>query len=521
MRSPVAEKFLSLGVALHRERRFAEAEAYYRQALELDETDADIRLHLAESLREQDQFEEALHILGDAGTSSALNARGLALADLGRLAEALPLLSQAVKLAPSDPDPLVNLAHLVARMSRAEEAMGYFIAALKLAPLHVGALTGLGLLERDLRHFDNAAECLRRTLKQEPQRAPLWNNLALVLDEMGERVEAEAAYRKCLSLDPNAASARCNLGMTLLAQGNLEEGFKAYEARWQRSDMPPRSFAQPQWQGEPLAGKTILLHAEQCLGDSLHFCRYAPLVKSLGAERVLLEVQPPLADLMRSLKGVDLVLRQNQAPLPDFDCHCPLLSLPTLFATSLDTIPASIPYLSPDPILARDKRDWLRRQSGLKIGLAWQGNAKFRGEDWRSPGLALLARALRVVPKARLVCLQSGGRSEFLKTLGEQALDLGHEVDSQTAPFAETAALMAGLDLVISSDTSVPHLAGALGVPTWMALPMPAEWRWLEGRTDSPWYPSLRLFRQHKRDDWVSVERDLANALQEWGAACG
>ncbi|CAA6603249.1 hypothetical protein MTBLM1_10269 [Rhodospirillaceae bacterium LM-1] len=513
MRSPLAEKYLSLGMAVHRERQSAAAEDFYRLALNEAPDDAEILVLLAEALREQDKASDALIALGKLATPSALNSRGMCLADLGRMNEALPVLAQAVSLAPSDPDPLVNLANLVARMSRVEEAMGYYLAALKLAPLHVGALSGLSLLERDLRHFGNALECARRAIGQEPGRADLWNNLALVQDEMGLRADAEASYRRCLSLAPGHAEAQCNLGMTLLAQGKLVEGFKAYEARWRRPDMPPRPFAQQQWQGESLVGKTILLLAEQCLGDTLHFCRYAPLVKARGAATVILEAQAPLVPLMRSLEGVDLILAQGAA-LPAFDCHCPLLSLPAAFGTSLETIPANIPYLKPDPAMALEKRRWLNSVPGLKIGLIWQGNAKYRGEDWRSPGLELFAQVAGARQDARIVCLQANGRSEFLAALGDQALDLDHEVDADTPPFAETAALLAGLDLVIASDTSVPHLAGAMGVPVWMALPHASEWRWLEERTDSPWYPSLRLFRQDAPDDWTAVRHRMIKALQ-------
>ncbi|TAN56873.1 MAG: glycosyltransferase family 41 protein [Rhodospirillales bacterium] len=472
-------------------------------------------------MREQGRFEDVLSLLNDDSSAGALNARGLALGELGRLTEALPLLSQAVMLTPDDPDPLVNLAGLVSRMSRAEEAMNYYLAALKMAPLHVGALSGLGLLERDLRHYENAEECLKRALTQEPGRFQLWNNLALIQDEMGERKQAEESYRQCLALAPDLAAAQCNLGINLLAQGRLIEGFQAYESRWKLADMPPRPFAQPQWRGEDLEGRTILLHAEQCLGDTLHFCRYARLVKERGAKRVIMEIQAPLAGLMKSLQGPDEIVLQHKAPLPDFDLHCPLLSLPGVFATSLETIPADIPYLKPDPALERKMRDWLGSQPGLKLGIAWQGNAKFRGEDWRSPGLDLIAKAMAGLADVRAVCLQAGGRQEFLQAFGPQAMDLGHEVDSQTAPFAETAALMAGLDLVITSDTSVPHLAGALGAATWLLLPQPAEWRWLEERADSPWYPTLRLFRQPVRDDWGSVGRDLSQALGDWRASCG
>lgn len=516
MTSPLAEKFLSLGLALHREAKFDDALEYYRQALNADPKDERVRLAMAECYRESHHLPEALDVLDGLSSPMASNVKGMVLADMGRLTEALPLLSKAIQGMPGSPDPLVNLAGLVAKMSRAEEAMNYFLAALKLDPLHVGALSGLGLLERELRHYDNAEACLKKALEREPQRAELWNNLGLIQDEMGKRPEAQAAYRRCLDLLPGHAQAQCNLGMSLLALGKLKEGFAAYEARWRLASMPPRAFPQPQWRGEDLTGKTILLHAEQCLGDTLHFCRYAKLVKALGAAKVIFETQPALKSLLSGLEGVDVLVARDKEPLPAFDLHCPLLSLPTAMGADWSNLPTKTPYLSADAERVSEKRQWLNAQPGRKIGVAWRGNAKFRGEDWRSPGLELIVAALKASPNIRAVCLQAGGRAEFLSAFGQQALDIGHEIDQDAPAFAETAALMEGLDLIISSDTSVPHLAGALDRPTWILLPEPAEWRWLENRDDSPWYPSARLFRQTSRDDWGSALAKLQNALAEW-----
>jgi len=524
MKGRAADNAVALGLALHEAGRFAEAEAEYRQACALEPDHPQAIGLLADCLLKQNRPSEALALLDPycakhAENVRALNSRGLALMALDRPVEAAAAFSHAVRLAPEAADPLANLGLAVTNLGRPEEGLTYFLGAVQRDPRHVEALSNLGVGLREKRDLDGAIHCLRRALALAPERAALWNNLATALDELGERAQAVEAYRRCLALDPGYAPVRCNLGMSLLAQGLFEEGFAAYEGRWLRPDLPPRPFAQPLWNGEDIAGKTILLHAEQCLGDTFHFVRYVPLVARLGA-RVILECQPALKSVLAGLEGVSHLIGRDREPLPDFDCHLPLMSLPRVFATRLESIPAE-PYLSADPARTAEKRAWLAGFPGLKVGLAWRGNAKYQGTDWRSPGLEPLAR-LAAVPGLRFVGLQMDGRRELLERFGADAvLDLGHEVDAATAPFVETAALMAALDLVIASDTSVPHLAGALGRPTWLILPHPAEWRWLEERPDSPWYPSMRLFRQRPGESWEPMAERLQAALADRVRACG
>ncbi len=512
------EKLLSFGIAQHKAGRYAEAEATFRDCLAQAPEEAQAHALLAESLLHQGRHDDALAparraVALDGKTAALRTTLGLVLRMAGYLKEAASELTWATKLDPGDASAWNNLGIVSAYMGLDDKALGYYLNAIRLNPRYAEALSNLATLLSQRRDHTGAVDCLRRAIDLEPAKAALWNNLGVALDEKGERQEAIQAFRTCLKIDPGHAAARCGLGMSLLAQGDLREGFAAYEARWRRFDMPPRPFSQPLWQGEELGGKTLLLHAEQCLGDTLQFIRYAPLAAQ-RAGRLILECQPALKPLLASLQGVDELIACEHDPLPPFDAHLPLMSLPCAFATTLETVPSAVPYLKADAAMAEQFRRSFAAQPGLKVGIAWRGNAKYQGTDWRSPGIGILA-ALCHVPGVRFVCLQMGGRAEFLEAFGQAALDLGHEVDALTPPFVETAALMEALDLVISSDTSVPHLAGALGRPTWLLLPYPAEWRWLEVRRDSPWYPSMRLFRQGQGEEWEAVGKRLAEELAE------
>jgi len=263
--------------------------------------------------------------------------------------------------------------------------------------------------------------------------------------------------------------------------------------------------------GEDIAGRTILLYAEQGLGDTLQFVRYAPQVAARGA-RVLLEVQPPLVSVLSGLQGVERVIARGE-PLPDFDVECPLMSLPRAFGTTLGNVPTA-PYLRPDSQRAAHWRERLRGGEGLKVGLVWAGNPRFPGDRLRSPRLEGL-RAVLDVPGVRFFGLQKGPGREDLERVPvpDGFTDLGPEIDD----FADTAAIMANLDLVISSCTGPAHLAGALGVPLWVVLPYSPDWRWLTAREDSPWYPTARLFRQSRVGDWADVAERAADALRALG----
>jgi hypothetical protein len=316
-----------------------------------------------------------------------------------------------------------------------------------------------------------------------------------------------------LRLDPQSASTHWNRALALLQGGDYARGWPEYEWRWRRPGARPRlSTDRPAWDGRPLEGRTILLWCEQGLGDAIQFARYAPRVQRQGG-RVLLQCPGILRALFRTLPGVEAVLAEGEA-LPAFDVHAPLLSLPALLGTTLATVPAEVPYLSADPALVGAWRKKLAAVPGLRVGVAWQGNPHHKWDRHRSVHLAAFAPLARV-GGVRLVSLQKGPGAEQLAALRGRlpVVDFGDDLGA-SGPYPDTAALMRGLDLVVTVDTATAHLAGALGVPVWVPLSTIVDWRWLLGREDSPWYPTMRLFRQAQLGDWGPVFARLAEELR-------
>jgi hypothetical protein len=313
-----------------------------------------------------------------------------------------------------------------------------------------------------------------------------------------------------LELKPDYADAHLNRAVAWLLAGDWQRGWPEYQWRWRTKHLIPRRFPQPAWAGEPLTGKAILLHAEQGLGDTIQFVRYASLVKQHDAT-VIMECPKPLLALLEGCAGVDQLVGQGD-DLPAFDVHAPLLSVPGILNTSLETIPARIPYLFARPLLLEQWRRTLIGLDGFKIGITWQGSPKFRGDCFRSIPLRCFAPLARI-PGVRLISLQKGAGAEQLAEV--QGLFSVAELGSRLPDFIDTAAVMKNLDLVITSDTGPAHLAGALGVPVWVALSFAPDWRWLLDRSDSPWYPTMRLFRQTELGHWPAVFEEIAGALRE------
>jgi hypothetical protein len=408
------------------------------------------------------------------------------LRDLDRPADALASCDQAIALHARYADAWSNRANALSDMNRPQDAQASYQRALELAPAFVDA----------------------------------WNNLGLTLVDMKLHDEALQSYERALALDADWAEAHWNYALCLLQMGRLEQGWREYEWRWQRHRIKAsqRSFAQPLWLGEfPLEGKSILLHAEQGLGDTLQFCRYAPLVAAMGA-RVVLEVPKELMRLLATLGGVAELVEQGQ-PLPAFDCHAPLLSLPLAFGTDLASIPTVTPYVSADNA---DAQRWAQRLASdgapaMKVGLVWAGGnrphvAELRKTDARRSVTLETLRPILDVQHVRFYSLQKGPAAQQLResqALCERIIDYTDELDD----FADTAALVENLDLVITVDTAVAHLAGAMNKPVWVMNRFDTCWRWLLDRTDSPWYPGVRLFRQPALGDWESVVNELRDAL--------
>jgi hypothetical protein len=399
---------------------------------------------------------------------------------------------------------------------RAAEALPHFRAVLARSPHRWDAWADYGNALADLDRYADAQVAFGKALARRPGEPRVLQNRGIACLETNEPAAAIADFRQALAAGGESASLRFDLALAHLVAGDLATGFALYEARFEdpRLGTPARSLPWPRWSGvEPLAGQRILLHAEQGLGDTLQFARYAPLVAARGA-RVVLEVPAPLAGLLRPLDGVSAVIARGN-PLPVVDCHCPLGSLPLALGTTLATIPASIPYLHADAV---DVAAWQAQPGDRRprVGLVWAGNRRHRNDRRRSLPLAALAPLAR--GPWQLVSLQKDLTLDDAQRLaGWQAIDAGPRLGD----FAATAAALTALDLVVTVDTAVAHLAGALGRPAWVLLPHAPDWRWLLGRADSPWYPTLRLFRQPRPGDWARVVRQVADALVAFAAGAG
>jgi tetratricopeptide (TPR) repeat protein len=469
------------------------------------------------------------------GAPDALGSRGLALAALGRDAQALACFDQALAAAPDNPDLLNNRGNVLLKFGRPQEALAAFERALAVAPAHFGACISRGNALAALQRFADALAQYEALLALQPASAELHFNRGNALGGLARHIDAIAAYDRAISLRPDHLGTHLNRGIALqalnqheaalmsfehvlarhkghadaahnaalsrLTLGDYRRGFVQHEARWERTGMPPRRrLGKPLWLGEyPLARKTILLHAEQGLGDTIQFSRYAPLLARAGAE-VVLEVPGELKSLLGRIAGVGRVVARGE-PLPPFDLHCPMGSLPLAMKTEVSTIPATIPYLA-----ASTERiaQWRARLAGLaapRVALAWSGRAQHPNDRNRSLALAQLEPLIRL-DGIGFVSLQRELRDGDRATLARLAIaHLGEELQD----FDDTAAVLALCDLVISVDTSVAHLAGAMGRPTFILLPFQPDWRWMLAREDSPWYPGVRLLRQSKAGDWDSV----------------
>ena len=389
--------------------------------------------------------------------------------------------------------------------------MEVYRRALLLKPGSAYSVFGLGYLFERQGDLASAAESYQLVLKLDPGLVDAHLHLGITHFLVGDLEKAVECFTRVQELAPDNNEARTFLGHIHLLQGNFPLGWSEHEYRWNTAHFlrHRRKFSQPLWKGEPLDGSRILLHAEQGLGDTLQFVRYAPLVEARGGN-VVLEVQPRLHRLITLSGGVGKVIRWGDA-LPEFDWQCPMLSLPWAFATRLNSIPAQIPYVHPDP--ARVEA-WRQRLSGnsLRIGLVWGGSPTFPHERWRSIPLELLA-PLTDMEGTTFYSLQMGQTASQVKELGSRVriVDLQDEQED----FADTAAIVANLGLVISIDTSVAHLAGAMGKPVWILLHKSPDWRWLLDREDSPWYPTARLFRQSTLGNWQDVVARVEKELRE------
>jgi Tfp pilus assembly protein PilF len=464
----------------HRAGRLAEAEAIYRQILAKDPN-----------------YTDALHLLGSLA------------AQLDNNDAAIDLLQRAIRLNPNIAPYHGNLGAVFMKLKRHDEAVASLRRAIQINPNAPDVYYNLGATLTELNDFDGAFSAFNKGLALHPNWPEMHSTIGTALRKVGKFAEAIASLHRAIALQPNHPEAHWNLAHSLLMLGDFTNGLREYE--W-RNQIPtvvrPRNFPPPAWNGENLNGKTILLHAEQGMGDTLQFIRYVPDVIARGG-RVIVECPPDLKKILHGVQGIQEIFVQHQT-LPHFDTHCSIMSLPFTLQTTEKTIPAKVPYISiPENLTAA----WLERvkDGNPRIGLVWAGSIQHNDDRRRSMRLEHFA-PLSAIKSAKFFMLQKGPPAAQAATAPPELNLINFTADLHD--FIDTAALIQNLDVVISVDTSVAHLAGALGKPVYLLLPTVPDWRWMLNRSDSPWYPSMRLFRQTKAGDWTTVIAEVAQALK-------
>lgn len=506
----------NLGVALLEAGDHRAAKEALEQALALAPDFARAWNNLGNACTSLDEHERAIEcferaIACDAEYPEAHNNLGNALAGRDRDA-AIVQYRRALELRPDYAVAMNNLANSLAEQEDHAEAITLYRRALEVRPNYAEAHNNLGTALQVVGESAAALEHLERAIELRASYAEAHNNLGSLLIELEQFDRAVTCFDRAIELRPDYAEAHMNRSLVLLALGDFTRGWPEYEWRWRCKNVAMRGFPHPAWDGRPLDGKRILLYAEQGLGDTIQFIRYAQQLRQQGGT-VIFECPRPLVRLISTCRWIDELVPQGE-PLPAFDVQLPLLSVPAASRTKLPDVPASIPYLYAEPDLVARWRDRVERHAGFRVGICWQGNPKFASDRHRSIPLRYfepLAHCEGVV----LFSLQKNHGSEQLAETADRfsVVDLGAELDTGPDAFVDTAAIMASLDLVIACDTAIAHLAGALGVETWLALSLAGDWRWLLDRTDSPWYPSITLFRQRRLGDWADVFERMAVAL--------
>ena len=551
LKPDLAEAHSNLGNGLQAQGKIDEAIVHYERALSLKPEFPEACFNLGNALQALERPEEAAALYRRAlalkpSLAEAHGNLGNVLQTLGNLDEAQQHYEQAIQLKPEYAETYYNLGNLLASKMELRQAVDQYLLCLHYDPTCAKAHNNLGNVFRSLERPEEAVAQYRQVPAADPEFTDAYNNLGLALLSLGRHAEAiesiqrtlalkphlaeaycnlgavyhaqnripEATenYENALSLKPTLAKARLNLGLVQLLSGNFKAGWQNYELRWNDAPLAQREFTQPQWRGEPLNGARILLHAEQGYGDTLQFIRYAPLVHAAGGT-VILEVQTRLRRMAKAMPGVEQVVCCGD-PLPEFAWHCPLLSLPIAFGmTTFDAIPAQTSYLRIADE-ARKKMDALVWPTeGLRVGLVWAGNPTFAKDLYRFRSVPLpLFQPVLELPGVHFFSLQVGDATGDLAQARGSITDLSSDCEDM----ADTAAQISHLDLVISVDTSVAHLAAGLGVPTWVLMPYSPDWRWLQEREDTPWYPTMRLFRQQEPGDWEAVLQRVKQSLTQF-----
>lgn len=508
-----------LGVIQAEQGDLADAVDNLRRCCEAEPTNIEYQLHHGAALRKGRHLPEAIAafealLLRRPRHKEALRNLAATQAAMRRHEEAAASYRRLLELSPADRVATLELGHQVMELGRHGEAANLFAAAEALGDPDGRAALARGILAEREERLDDAAAAYHQALARNPASAEAHLNLGNVHHELHHFAQAEACYRDSARVRPGYALAEHSLAMMQLLRGDYEAGLVGQEHRWRRDDSPEVYLKAPRWEGQPF--RSLLVMSEGGVGDTLNFARYVALAKQRGG-RVTLRCQKGLAGLLKGLAGADSVTER----IPDeaFDFWVPTMSLPLVFSTHADTIPSAPRYLAADPRNIAAWRSRLRVSGAIHVGIFWQGNPRYPQDRRRSIPLRHYL-PLAEVPRVRLFSLQKGHGREQLAALRDRfpAQDLGPAIDPPGHAFADTAAVLEALDLLVTSDSAIAHLAGALGVETWLMLPWTPDWRWgLEGES-TPWYPSMRLFRQRARGDWAEVLGRVAEALRKRGA---
>jgi tetratricopeptide (TPR) repeat protein len=518
--APEAEHVAALGMALQRSGKLEDALKAYDKAISLQPDNAELWKDLATVLVNLNRLDEAFLGLQHAlklrpRYVDAANLCGLLLYRSGRYSEALDHFNLSIETEPSQADALHLRALVYMNLGRLEQAEADNRASLQLNPADADTHNNLGTVLQKLGRYQDSIEGYDRAIALRPNFLLALKGKASSLVELRRLEEASACFARFLALDPENADARWNLALLQMLVGDFRAGWLGREARWQTGMMRDPILPQPLWLGDrSIEGATILLYGDEGIGDTLQFARYIPMVADLGA-RTIVAVADPICSLLSRLDGVAQCIPKTSA-LPAFDTHCPISSLPLAFKTTLETIPSAVPYLpAPDQDRVTQWEQRLGAHTRFRVGLVWSGNPSHANDHNRSMPLRDLIKILDV--DATFVSLQKELRD------GDREILAGVDIVDMTenlGDFEDTSALASCLDLIISVDTSVAHLAGGLGCQVWILLPFTPDYRWMFDREDSPWYPTARLFRQTEARDWAGVvdrlRIELGTVIEDW-----
>ncbi|MDR4504152.1 MAG: tetratricopeptide repeat protein [Candidatus Scalindua sp.] len=509
------EAYYNLGTAFQAKGNLEEAADSFQKAIALKPECALVHYSLGNVFKAQGKFDKAIVCQKQAiklkpDYAMAYNNLGSTLQELGQLDEAVESYDHAIELKPDYAMAYNNHGSALQELGQLDEAVESYDHAIELKPDYAMAYNNLGSALQELGQLDEAVESYDHAIELKPDYAMAYSNLGSALQELGQLDEAMESYDHAIELMPDEVTAHKNRATVLLLTEKFKEGWAEYEWRLLTRDHRLRDFQQPQWEGERLNGRHIFVHSEQGFGDTIQFVRYLPMVQSLGGH-VIFECRQNLYRLLKDCRGIDNIVERtsrSNGAIP-FDLQVPLLSLPGIFGTTTDTIPSGVPYITVDPEPAEEWRRYLDSDDNFKIGIVWSGNPKFKNRN-RSCSLADFS-PLADIPGITFYSLQKGNASD--ETLqppeGMKIVNLENRLND----FAETAAVITNLDLIISTDTAVVHLAGAIGKEVWVLLHYIPDWRWFLNRHDSPWYPDMRLFRQTALHDWASVFDQVKAAL--------